>query len=379
MIDVAAGAAAGQRRASSPARQLGPDDIAVIIGAAGRAPSVHNTQPWRFAVRQDTVDLLADRRRMLRIADPDGRELVISCGAALYGMRLGMRKLGYVPEIELLPGPAGSDLLASVRAGSRAATTREERELLAALPHRHTHRGPFDPGPVGQRLLRALCADAAGEGVRLDLIEHPAQLDELARLALLAAEATRSSGARQAEVGRWLRPPAGSDRDGIVARSWSAVPVHRGSAGQACPEAGLRLPQRDFGRAGLLPAGGSPPSATAVLCTPADAMTDWLAAGQALHRLLLRAATRWVFASLYTEPLEIPQIREQVRARLGIDGMPQLLLQFGRANTTAATARRQIGDVLRAEKSGSGPSARSAGTQDPNGSGRHEQDRGGER
>ena len=85
---------------------------------------------------------------------------------------------------------------------------------------------------------------------------------------------------------------------------------------------------------------------TAILTTPADSTRDWLAAGQVLHRVLLHAATRWVFASLYAEPLESPQLREQVRVRPGIGGMPQMLLQFGRA-TAAATARRPASELFK--------------------------------
>jgi hypothetical protein len=127
MIDVVASAHNSERSQSGRGSQLQPDEVAVILGAAGRAPSVHNTQPWRFAVRCGAMDLLADRRRILRLADPDSRELVISCGAALYEMRLGMRKLGYVPDVELVPAPGDSALLAqgySARArGIRAGGT----------------------------------------------------------------------------------------------------------------------------------------------------------------------------------------------------------------------------------------------------------------
>jgi nitroreductase len=344
MIDVATGARNSDRPKTRAGARLTADEVAVVIGVAGRAPSVHNSQPWRFAVRPDAIDLLADRRRQLRVADPDGRELLISCGAALYGMRLGMRKLGYVADVELLPAPGDSAVLGRVRATGRAPATREERDLLAAVPHRHTHRGPFDPGLVPARLLHALLADALDEGAQLTLIENAGQLDALASMARLAGGAMRSSKARQAESDQWLRSLGATERDGISPRSWAAASFD--GARPDLTAGGLRLPQRDFGPAGRLPGGGAAPSATAILTTRADTRQDWLAAGQALHRVLLRAATRWVFASLYTEPLEIPQVRDQIRARFKIDGMPQVLLQFGRANTAAATARRPAGELL---------------------------------
>ena len=77
-----------------------------LIEVARRAPSLHNTQPWRFTVSGDAIELYPDARRQLHV-DPDGREMIISCGAALYGLRLAVRSLGYLPEVELLPGRAG--------------------------------------------------------------------------------------------------------------------------------------------------------------------------------------------------------------------------------------------------------------------------------
>ncbi len=110
-----------------------------------------------------------------------------------------------------------------------------------------------------------------------------------------------------------------------------------------------RLRQRDFdlGRElGVLTAGGPPAAVTAVLLTQADGRIDWLHAGQALHRLLAHAASHWVFASLYTQPLESPAIRELIRARLALPGAPQMLLQFGLAQTTQATARRPPAELI---------------------------------
>jgi len=112
-----------------------------LITAAARAPSVHNTQPWRFRVSPDVVELWSDPRRKLR-ADPSGREMLISCGAALFGLRLAVRSLGYLPVTELLPDPAQLRLMARVRTGAAVPANGLERQILDAVPHRHTHRSP---------------------------------------------------------------------------------------------------------------------------------------------------------------------------------------------------------------------------------------------
>jgi hypothetical protein len=321
-----------------------------LVASAARAPSLHNSQPWRFRLRENAIELHSDPERLIPEADPDGREMLISCGAALYGLRLALRRLGYVPVVELMPdsvepGRAHSGPLACVGPGGRARPSRDELDLISALPHRHTHRGPFGPGRVPERLLDALMEDAAADGAELILLSE-SQASELARLTQTARQQAASPQAR-AEERSWARPPDSTARDGVPARARTGpAPMPPTRPQRQEDPAHEPLAPRDFGSPGELPAGGALPSATAVLATPGDTPADWLRAGQALHRLLLRAATRWVFASLHSQALESPRLRAQVHDDLGIQGIPQMLLQFGRANTAAATPRRPVTDVI---------------------------------
>jgi nitroreductase len=303
-----------------------------LITTAARAPSVHNTQPWRFRVTPDAVELWTDPRRKLR-ADPSGREMLISCGAALFGLRLAVRSLGYLPVTALLPDPAQLRLLARVRIGAAAPATGLERQMLDAVPHRHTHRGPFAPGPLPHGLLAGLQHDALAEGATLVLVTGGLAYDRLERITAAAARRGNLSPRARADIRRWTRTAASTARDGIPATALAS--------GTGRPPG--RLPQRDFdlGR-GItrLPSGGASPPATAVLVTPGDCRADWLRAGQALYRLLLHAACQWVFASLHTQPLEDAAARDLIRSQLALPGHPQMLLQLGPATTTSPTARR---------------------------------------
>jgi len=322
-----------------PAVPIPADQVAHLVATAARAPSVHNTQPWRFLAREYAIELHADLGRRLHV-DRGGREMLISCGGALFGLRLGIRELGYRPVVDLLPERSRPDLLARVWLGEQAPVTAEERQMLAALPHRHTHRGPFRPGPLPAGLLPRLQHEALIEGATLALITDPVMYQKLVALAAAAWRRGAADPVIRAETRRWSRRPDSPARDGVPAQAFPAD-------GDWPPG---RLPQRDFdlGRGiGLLPDDvGAPALATAVLITTSDGPADWLRAGQAMHRLLIRAATEWVFASLHTQPLEIPAVRELIRSRLALPGDAQMLLQLGLSGTTRPTPRRPAPELL---------------------------------
>jgi hypothetical protein len=345
------------------AKTILADNLDTVLRMATRAPSVHNTQPWRFRYADGVLDLHADPTRQLRATDPDGREMLISCGAVLFGVRLVIRQLGYLPSVELLPAGAGSHLLARVRAAGAAPLAVGEQRLLAGLRRRHTHRGPFAAQPLPDGLLALLRRDAEAEGATLVLIDGPG-LEQLADL--VAAGDRRQSGwpTLASELLAWTRPRHSASRDGVPARAYPARP----------PRLPGRLVQRDFdlglgqgsldhdagagdGRVrldhdgtGCAPTGTGQPGAlgpaTAVLTTRADDPAAWLQAGQALHRLLLRAAAGWVFATMHTQPLEVADIRAALRTRLSLPGAAQMVLQLGRAAVAPLTPRRPATDLI---------------------------------
>lgn len=330
---------------SAPVPSLSAEEVARLAAVMGRAPSVHNTQPWKLRAAGSALELLADPSRQLRRTDPAGREMLLSCGAALFGLRLGLRSLGCLPQLALLPDPDQPNLVARLHVAGQAAMTRHESELLAALYHRHTHRGTFVPGEVPARLVDGLRTDAIAENAELVVLADPAQVAWLTELVLAAAREQSASPEITAETRNWTRPAGSSARDGVPALARADIPA-RPEASEIGGPSAPRLPPRDYGEPGLLPAGGSPPPVTAVLVTGSDRPADWILAGQALHRILLHAATRWVFASLQSQPLELPAMRAEISARLDLTGAPQMILQFGRSNTAAATPRRMVADIL---------------------------------
>jgi hypothetical protein len=265
--------------------------------------------------------------------------LIISCGAALFGLRLAIRSLGCQPEVDLFPDSSQRHLLARVRAGRPEPMMSDERAMLQAVPHRHTHRGAFEPGPLPGGLFAWLQDDAMAEGATLAAVGGGPAYERLT--AILAAwsrwrdlyPASPAEIRTRAETLRWTRAADSEARDGVPAH---AFPAPAGSA------AG-RLPQRDFdlGRGWGFPSSGGPPApVTAVLVAAGEDEQSWLRAGQALQRILLRAASHWVFASLQTQPLQSASVRAQIRSSLRATGSPQMLLELGVARTSRPTARR---------------------------------------
>ena len=177
----------------------------------------------------------------------------------------------------------------------------------------------------------------------LAIVDRPFGFTHLAAIVTQAAGALNADSRSRADVGRWIRPAGSDAHDGVPA--WAIA-----SSSDLQPG---RLAQRDLdlGRGiGSLESDGPPPLATAILLTSADTKRDWLRAGQALHRVLAHAAARWVFATLYSQPLESAPTRTLIRSRLRLPGAPQLLLQLGLAGTTRPTARRPPADMMIRER-----------------------------
>lgn len=317
------------------------DLVGDLIATAGRAPSLHNSQPWRFRLDGEGLELRVDPQRAMRVSDPEARELVISCGAALYTLRLALRGKALSPHVSIAPNKDDPLLLARVTAESGPRPTPDESQLLAAVVHRHTHRHGFAPVPIADTLASALEADVATEGARLVWVDDRHRVGAVVELALLADQLQVGDVEWQAEIERWVDTTGRGRRDGVpIAAVPPASPQRRATD---------RLPVRSFVPGRSPCANDHRPGAVgriAVLVTDGDELGDWLAAGQALQRMLLRAADGWVFATYATAPLEVPYLRQALRDTLGLSDYPQMVLELGHAGYAHTTPRLPADEQL---------------------------------
>jgi hypothetical protein len=317
------------------------DKLRAAVRYAVHAPSSHNSQPWRFVLAGDALELMADRTRALPVVDPDDRELVISCGGALFHLCLALRHFGSAPQVERLPNPKDPDLLARIRVSGAWERTAEDEALFHAIPRRHTNRQPFDDRHLPGSLPAALEAAAQANGAWLHVFRTP---EARSAIASLVAEADRIQMADKRfrrELAAWLRPNRSERRDGM--------PGFALGLGDIMAAAGpLIVRTFDVGRGRAAHdeelAQGSP--LLALVGTPSDTPYHWLEAGEALSHVVLRAQVDGVSASYLNQPIEVVELRPRLQVVAGRPGYPQALLRLGYGSEIPGTPRRPVSEVL---------------------------------
>jgi len=328
-----------------PAVSASPEEVARFVTNAGiAAPSVHNTQPWRFYQGDHEISIAANNERQLRVADPLGREMMISCGAALFNVRVALRYLGFVPKTRILPDPDLPNLIARVTWDEQVPPIEYERKLFAEIARRRTHRGGFDPAPLPAALLDALPQEASREKATLTLVTGNQLLASAIAAVVEAGDcALRLNSARAQEQAHWAPGPGSSRQDGVPPTAYPAQPErtephfagrdYAHGHGWGLPPGPETSPVRSAGVVGLL-------------TTSVDQPSDWIHAGQALQRVLLTASSCHVAAALHSQPLEIPLLRDFTRVHLAARAYPQMVLRLGTTGEKAVSVRRPVEEVL---------------------------------
>ena len=331
-----------------------------IVAEAVWAPSVNNTQPWRFVIgrepgglhvgqhasEQDSqqLSLYADTGRSLAVADPDGRELMISCGAALFNVRLALRSMGYLPETSVLPDPTQPTLVArvtwreraasdefSVRCSARSASAGRTAGRSTRSPCRRTcsPRCAAVPHETGRRCASWRMTDGV-------LRSRPPWKRRNANCGKTASACVNS-------------PDGRPRRAALAATECRRPPTRRGPNTPTRTSPGGISPAATAGRCrhSVRPRRSGRLGVAGLLTTAADRPADWVNAGQALQRIMLTASASGAAVALDSRScFELPWLREFIRTQLSDGAYPHLMLRIGVVTQMAVSVRRDPGDVL---------------------------------
>lgn len=332
-------------------------DWARVVASATRAPSIHNTQPWRFVASPDRLHVFFDPDRRLPVLDPSTRQQVISCGIAVEFAVVALAEAGWEVEVDLESDATDPDHLATLQVIGRREVTSWDRSLAEAIGRRHTVRSPFQSRGVPEELVDRWQARAGTYGTWVKRITEDEE--EVATVFLIsrAEEIEQSEPAYVAELESWLRTdPAAVD--GVPVEAVPTEDPHGRPSNWMIRDFVVGSRQQQPFLAGGDPNAPPPPverPMVLLMGTDNDDRYAWLLSGRALGRLLLDATVAGLAASPLTQALDWPDTRQRMRSRLSLVGHPQMLLRIGYPSTPDAgtpSGRRPVEDVLRYEPTG---------------------------
>lgn len=312
-----------------------PDEhsIRTALALATRAPSVRNSQPWRWKVGAQSLHLYSDPDRHRRSADPD-RDLIISCGAALHHCVVGLAVEDWGSRVHRFPDPADTNHVAAIELYPSPATS-FDFVLAAAIPRRRTDRRVYSCWPVPAADIALMAARAARLGVMLRRVEALPWLNEIVAQA----------------VWRYANDSDDQGESGASSRWQGSV---EGTPAQDTPVPEATAPGLFARPAVAQPATAAPGDEVAVvvtLGTKADDRLAQLQAGEATSLVVLTATALGMASCPVTEPLQIANTRELIRSEVfDRHGYPQMLLRIGWAPINAdplpPTPRRPLAEVV---------------------------------
>jgi hypothetical protein len=321
-------------------------DIEVLKKAillACRAPSVHNSQPWRWVAEGDpgksAVHLFVDRRRTVPATDRSGREAIISCGAVLDHLRIAMTAAQYHTSITRFPNPNDPSHLATVEFSPIDHVTEAQRNRVQAMLERRTDRLPFGP-PAAWHLFEPVLRSTFDEDVAMLDVLSDDQRPCLVEASQLSEALRRDDPSYHVELQWWTSsfaltqgmPPTAllsvAERRRVdIARDFPIRSHHD------------RRPEIDVDSSKIL-----------VLSTPDDTRTDVLRCGEVLSTVLIECTMAGMATCALTHLIESKESRDIVGGLIGHRGEPQVLIRVGTAppmeSPPAPTPRRSLDSVL---------------------------------
>jgi hypothetical protein len=316
----------------------GPRDDRELVRLATLAASSHNTQPWRFHLADDAIRIHPDRSRRCPVVDPDDAHLYKSLGCAAENLLHAASLQGLAADIRT------DRALDAVIVELEARTGVTPTELSSALGTRQCTRTAYEAVPIPGGSLRALVSAGSDDVVRCLLVTEPAGTEMIGALVERGDLAQLTDPAFRRELLAWIRfnpRHALRTRDGLAGRVNRQPPLPGGIGRLLSPLLISPSRQARTDRAHVRSSAG-----LAVFVTPHDGVEDWVAAGRAYERFSLRADLLDIRSAFVNQPIEQPDLRQELRSLLRTSGHPQLMVRFGYGHRSPFSLRRPIDEVL---------------------------------
>lgn len=310
-----------------------------LIRYATLAANGHNTQPWRFRVGADRIEILPDLARRTPAVDPDDHHIFVSLGCAAENLALAARARNRPGETRFDPTGDGSAIFA-FGGGPDA-----EAALFDAIPRRQSTRGDYDGRPVAAADLRTMALAAETPGIDLFLITERPQLDRIRDLVIAGNSAQMSDPAFVRELKSWLRfspRQAMATGDGLFSAT-TGNPALPAWLGPHMFDLAFKADAENDKYAHQLRSSAG----VAVFVSERDDKEHWVAAGRACQRFALQATALGLKVAFVNQPVEVASLRPDLAALVGTPGRrPDLVMRFGYGPALPFSARRAVDAVL---------------------------------
>jgi hypothetical protein len=320
-----------QQNTAKPAQML------EMVRYATLAANGHNTQPWKFAIKEDEIEIHPDYSRHLPVVDPNNRELWISLGCALENLMVSAYAAGYTPDVTY---PDESDFI-HIRLSN---DTPQKSPLFDAIPVRQNTRSEFDGQAVKKNELDLLQGLTLEPGVNLHFVTNPTDLEKVVDYVNQGNLNQYADDAFINELIYWLRfnkKDALATNDGLYSVC-SGNPAVPGWLGRLFVASTKPEQQADLDAKKLRSSAGA-----VVITSALENKSAWVRAGQVYERLALKMTTLDIKSAFLNQPIEVTNLRSQFQSSLGLEkALPQLIVRFGYADTMPRSLRRPVEQVL---------------------------------
>ena len=320
------------------------DGISQPLHAAILAANPHDTQPWLFEVRNESITVYADRTRNLGAFDPFRREMHLGLGAAIENLVRAAGVCGYTPYVHPVQGrltntPPDEPFIVAHITMDPGAPGRDP--LYEAIPDRHTNRGRYLEKPIQQAVLNGLSSLVAGENVRVAFLSDSKARTDMAALIVGATTRIIADPEMSAASARWIRTgrrEVNEHRDGVTVDAAGLSPATV-MFGKLMPDLGAAT-QDSYWLANTKDTQVHAPVLGAILVKDRLDMGQAIDAGRAWQRLHLMATA----AGLAAQPLNQPVECVDRNAQLGrADSFQQDLRRLTGAGDWEATFTFRLG------------------------------------